>query len=98
MLGNPLQGVPLRIIESTAACTYVPRRTYAKRRAHSPRHHARMNKKWLKRYGVRAEPTAYWMDTSYLLGVDGGKTLVVHPTLAARYCGAINKMFPEVRA
>lgn len=97
MLGNLLQCVPFRILESTGACTYVPRRTYAKRRARSPRHHARINKKWLKRYGLRAEPTAYFMNTSYLLGVNGGQILVVHPLLAPKYRAAINNAFPEYR-
>lgn len=95
MLGNLLQGIPLCIIESTAACTYIQRRVYAKRRARSPRHHARINKKWLKRYGLRAEPNAYWLDTSYLLGVDGGKTLVVHPTLAPLYRQALARLYPQ---
>lgn len=89
MLGNLLQGVPLRIVESTAACTYTQRRVYAKRRAHSPRHHARINKKWLKRWGMRAEPMAYLL---------GGETLIVHPILAPGYRRAIQDAFPEIRA
>ena len=93
MFGNLLQGVPIRIVESTAACTYTPRRTYAKRRARSPRHRARMSKKWAKRYGWRAVPQAYWMNTSHLLGATGGQVLVVHPMLAHEYRKAINAAF-----
>lgn len=85
MLGS--LGVPLRIVESTAACSYVPKRTYAKRRARSPRHCKRVNKKWLKRYGLRAEPTAYTME------VLGACVLVVHPLLAPQYRAAINRTF-----
>lgn len=81
MLGNA--AMPLRIVESTAACTYAPKRAYARRRARSPRHHARMNKKWLKRYGLQATPTAYIM----------GDMLVVHSILAPRYREAINRAF-----
>lgn len=61
----------MKIIESTAACQYTRVRTYAKRRAKSPRHWARMDKKYLKRYGMRVEPGCYQM----------GDTLVVHPAL-----------------
>lgn len=56
----------MRIIETTAACTHERVRTYAKRRAKSPRHWARMDKKYLKRYGTAPKPTMYVMDTSYL--------------------------------
>lgn len=76
------------IIDSTAACTYVRRRTYAKRRAKSLRHWARMDKKYLKRYGMRAEPHAYMM----------GDTLIVHPILAPQYRAAVNNAFPEYPA
>lgn len=83
-----LGGVRLRIIESTAACTYVPARKYAKRRARSHRHWMRITKKWRKRYGMRAEPHAYMM----------GDTLIVHPTLAPQYRAAVNNAFPEYPA
>jgi hypothetical protein len=78
----------LRIIESTAACAYVRNRVYARRRAKSPRHWARMDKKYLKRFGQRLEPQAYLL----------GDTLVVHPILAPQYRAAINNAFPEYRA
>lgn len=61
----------MQVIESTVACQYVRARTYAKRRAKSPRHWARMDKKYLKRYGMRAEPGCYQM----------GNTFIVHPSL-----------------
>lgn len=61
----------MRVIESTAACTYVRNRTYAKRRAKSPRHWQRMDKKYLKRYGMRTVPQCYQM----------GDNLIVHPSL-----------------
>lgn len=65
----------LRVVESTAACQYVRVRTYAKRRAKSARHWYRMDKKYRKRYGLRAEPTAYVM----------GDLLIIHPLLSHVY-------------
>lgn len=61
----------LRIVESTAACEYVPARTYSKHRAHSKAHWLRISKKWRKRYGMRAKPCVYQM----------GDMLIVHPAL-----------------
>jgi hypothetical protein len=87
-------GVSLQIIESPAACTYERVRTYPKRRAKSARHWARMDKKWLKRYGMRAKPTAYLIDTPGVFDLDGGQALVVHPILAPQYLEAINSAFP----
>lgn len=86
MIPDLLGSMRLRIVESTAACTYVRKRVYAKRRARSPRHWARMDKKYLKRYGMRMEPRAYML----------GETLVVHPVLAQQYRAAINEVFKPV--
>jgi hypothetical protein len=61
----------LKIVESTAACRYVRQRTYAKRRSKSPAHWRRMDKKYLKRYGMI--PECYQMFDTW----------VVHPMLAA---------------
>ena len=63
--------VGMRVVQTSTACEYVRVRTYAKRRARSKRHWARMDKKWLKRFGLRAEPRAYQM----------GDVLFVHPLL-----------------
>lgn len=78
----------LRVIESPAALFYERVRTYPKRRAKSMRHWARMDKKYLKRYGHRRIPTAYMMDTS-----PGEQVLVVHPSLATQYREAIDRVF-----
>lgn len=81
-------GINLRIIESTAACSFERVRTYAKRRAKSVSHWCRMDKKYSKRYGIRTVPTAYIM----------GDALIVHPSLAPEYRAAINKTFtPRTR-
>jgi len=75
-------GAGYRIIESTAACTYERNRRYAKRRAKSPRHWARMDKKYAKRYGAHAVPAAYILN---------GDTLIMHPVLAHEHRLAIRQ-------
>lgn len=70
VVGNPYAG--MRLIYSTAALRAERVRRYAKRRAKSPRHWARMDKKYHKRYGMRQVPECYMFN---------GDTLVVHPAL-----------------
>jgi hypothetical protein len=82
---SPLSGI--RIVYSTAACTYERNRTYAKRRAKSAAHWRRMDKKYLKRYGQRSVPAMFTMQA----GLVSGPTLVVHPALKAD----IDKVFKE---
>lgn len=80
----------LRLIEdSVAAIPGPPKRTFARRRAKSARHWARINKKWLKRYGITWIPTAYQMDLGHEIWI------VVHPALAPEYRAAIDKHFPQ---
>ena len=75
-------------MESPAAVTYVRKRVYAKRGAKSKRHWVRMDKKYAKRFGLRAEPAAYIIDDGF-----GGQVLIAHPTLAPQYRAAINNAF-----
>jgi hypothetical protein len=92
-------GTPLRIVESTAACAYERVRTYPKRRAKSPRHWARMDKKYLKRYGQRLVPIVYLMDTSFFaFGMRDTQVLVVHPSLASQCRKMIDETFKPVDA
>jgi hypothetical protein len=79
-----INGIPLRIVETTAACTYERVKTYPKRRAKNASHLRRMNNKWLRRYGMRGVPQAYML---------GGETLVVHPMLALEYRRALKEVF-----
>ena len=74
----------MRIVESPAACTYERVRKYPRSHAKSPRHFARMDKKWAKRYGTKMVPAAYPL---------GDGVLVVHPMLAAEYRRAIKQTF-----
>jgi hypothetical protein len=80
----------LRLIEDPiAALPGPPVRTYPKRKARSDRHWRRMNKKWLKRYGITWVPTAYQMDLGWEI------LIIVHPALAPEYRAAIDKAFPQ---
>lgn len=64
-----------RIIESEACTEPGPRvKTYPKRKARTPAHWRRMDKKWLKRYGHTRVPCMY--ESRY----DG--SIFVHPMLA----------------
>ncbi len=84
---------PLKIEESTLATKDGgPARTYPKRKAKSVSHWRRMNKKWLKRYGIKRVPCMYKLDTSYMTGKPG-ITLLVHPTIAPRLYAAIARKY-----
>ena len=83
-------GPRLRLIEDPiAALPGPPVRAYPKRRARSDRHWRRMNKKWLKRYGITWLPTAWQMDLGHEV------LIIVHPALAPEYRAAIDKHFPH---
>ena len=80
----------LRLVENSGAMLPgPPARTYARRRARSRHHWKRINKKWLKRYGITWIPTAYQMDLGHEIWI------VVHPALAPEYRAAIDKHFPQ---
>lgn len=72
----------MRIVESTFALkdTDVPVRQHRRRRWMSERYHARIQKKWLKRFGTVREPCMYVMNPQ-AVGLLGGKTLICHPAL-----------------
>lgn len=74
-----------KLVQSPSALKRGPRvRTYAKRRAKSLRHWHRIDKKWLKRFGYRMEPTAYQLPDGR-----GNMLLVVHPILYPQYAKAL---------
>lgn len=72
--------VQIRMYISDAAGEVHQRRSYPRRRAKSPSHHRRMQKKWLKRYGTFIKPVMYWVQHP---AAPGGKLLLVHPMLVA---------------
>lgn len=61
-------------------CTQrVPVRVHKKRRNQTAAYHARVQKKWTKRFGTKEAPAAFLIDNRYLGG--RGRTLVAHPSL-----------------
>lgn len=65
---------------STSVTESVQSRVFPRRRAKSRAHHARMNKKWLKRYGTHLRPCCYIADTP-----DTGKVILIHPVFWPEY-------------
>jgi hypothetical protein len=83
---NPLFGsMPrslggFRIVESIYALRDDgPVKRFPKRKAKTVAHFHRMNKKWLKRYGIKRVPCAYQMAG----GIVGEPTIVAHPSIVA---------------
>lgn len=85
------------IRESIHAVQMVQARVYPKRRAKNAAHLRRMNNKWKRRYGMRAEPGAFLMDLS-LTGLGRGKVLFVHPTLMDAARQAIGEATDDMMA
>ena len=71
---------------SHMATTTEPNKVHKRRRGQTKAYHARIQKKWNKRFGTQQVPGAYLIDGRAigLFGVDFGKTLVVHPSLTAK--------------
>ena len=74
-----LNGIPIQ--ESLLAVQNVPKRKHKHRRNQTERYHRRIQKKWIKRFGMRQEPCAFVIDNSFLGGA--GRSMVVHPTIMA---------------
>lgn len=77
MIDNLVQP-QIKLHVTDVSSTVHQRRVYPKRRAKSPIHHRRMQKKWLKRYGTYSKPAMYWVNHPM---APGGKMLIVHPML-----------------
>lgn len=73
-------GPRIRVFESTGAVRRDRVKTYPKRKAKTPAHWARMDKKWRKRYGFREVPQMYIMQACPEMGTTGG--VLVHPSHA----------------
>jgi hypothetical protein len=78
--GNSLGFGGLRIIESPAAVRRERVKTYPKRKAKSDSHWARMDKKWMKRYGFREVPCMYMFQANRDLHTPAAA--LVHPSHA----------------
>lgn len=80
-----LHGIP--IIESWAAVERSRARIYPKRKAKSPRHWQRMDKKWRKRFGFKEKPAIF----KAAGGVVGRETFFVHPALMPEIRRALSR-------
>ena len=82
-LSGPLGGIEVR--ESINACQTKPARAHKRRRNQTNRYHARIQKKWNKRFGMVKKPAAFMIDTSLLLMPFSGdlprRMIVAHPSL-----------------
>lgn len=74
----------MRIVESMLALekTKRPVREHKRRRWMSERYHARIQKKWLKRFGTVMKPCMYVLSPR-AVGMPGADYIVCHPALLA---------------
>lgn len=80
MIGASLSGLKI-IVSDNAVKDGARVRTYPKRKAKSPAHWRRMDKKWRKRYGFKKEPCAYQF----------GNHMIVHPSIYAALRTQVNR-------
>lgn len=74
----------IRVIESVSAVTTAQTRRYPKRKAKTLAHGRRMNKKWLKRYGLTHTPAMFRIRQPSLLSPLGEEVIVAHPAMMAQ--------------
>lgn len=78
-----LYGTGISVQYSPLAVRTVPRKVHKHRRGQTKAYHARIQKKWAKRYGTRQERCAYVIDPRALFPLPfggQGKTLILHPS------------------
>lgn len=80
-----LRFIGMPVIENPSAMTSVPVRVHRRRRNQSEAYHRRVQKKWLKRFGMRHVPAAYFCNAEAIApwAYPGGM-LVCHPMIAAQ--------------
>lgn len=83
----------IKIVQSDLAMKETTERVraYPRRKARTPAHWRRMDKKWRKRYGFKRVACMYWMDTSLMFGRRGERVLVCHPSLMAQVRSALGE-------
>lgn len=64
--------------------TITPNKVHKHRRGQTKAYHARIQKKWTKRFGVKHSPCAYVINDVPLGLYSRGPILVVHPTIAQK--------------
>lgn len=72
----------MRVHESPFCTLPVPNREHKRRRGQSASYHARVQKKWNKRFGMRRQPAAFVINGD-ALGMPMLNGLFVHPEYAA---------------
>ena len=70
----------VQIKESVLAVTLRPNRLHKHRRGQSKAYHARIQKKWVKRFGQKQVPGAFKIRDPWT----GAETMVVHPEVMAK--------------
>ncbi len=73
----------MNIVESIYAVTVEPKRKHKFRRWMSDSYHARIQKKWRKRFGTINVPAMYVVNPA-AAGLVGQKHVVLHPELLAK--------------
>jgi hypothetical protein len=80
---GPTTDVP--VIESLHAVERVPKRLHKHKACYKLHYHARIQKKWNKRFGFYDKPTMYFGAT------DSGRVLFVHPHLMPKVREALRQ-------
>lgn len=77
-----LYGMSLQVQRSPLSTTTAPIRQHKHRRNQTEAYHARIQKKWTKRFGTGQVPCAYVIDNNAfrINKFNYGKTLIVHPS------------------
>lgn len=76
--------------ESKLALTTAPAKVHKHRRGQTKAYHARIQKKWTKRFGTKQVPGAYMIDTHAVsLFGRGEKVLVAHPEILKELKGVL---------
>lgn len=71
-----------KIIASSHCTTRVPVRRHKRRKGQSRAYHERVQKKWIKRFGLEEKPTAYQVNRSFL--GHSGPVLFAHPSIVEK--------------
>jgi hypothetical protein len=84
-------GTPVH--ESLLAVSTVPVRRHRKRRNQTAQYHARVQKKWVKRFGQKKVPSAFVMDLR-AMGLGWGKAIYAHPDIVRELRRAAGRAYP----
>lgn len=85
-LGNSFAfGLGMGVHQSPLAVRPAPNRVHKHRRGQTKAYHARIQKKWTKRFGTHQEPCAYIVGTTALFPFGAfGKAFIAHPSIVSK--------------